>query len=114
MAFTTATVTRVEQGNKQLQGAFSEMWFATLTVDPSSIAAGAEDTATFTVPGVALGDMVVGLAAGVSWTATGEASVDAYVSAANTLTIRITNLHASSAVDLGTSTWKVMIGRPSW
>lgn len=114
MAFTTATVDRVEQGNKQFQGAFVDMWACTLTVNPASIAAGAEDAATFTIPGVALGDMVVGVAPGVSLTATGEASVDAWVSAANTLSIRITNFHASSAVDLGSSTWKVLIGRPSW
>ncbi len=114
MAFTTATVTRIEQGNKQFQGAFSDMWACTLTVDPSSIAAGAEDAATFTIPGVALGDMVIGFSAGVSLTATGEADVSVFVSAANTLSIRITNLHAGSAVDLGTSTWKVLIGRPAW
>jgi len=114
MAFTTATVASVEQGTKQLQGAFSEMWAVKLTVDPASIAAGAEDTATFTIPGVALGDMVLGVAPGVSLTATGEIAVDSWISAANTLTIRLTNLHAASAADLGSSTWKVLIGRPSW
>ena len=112
MAFTTATVARIEQGNKQLQGAFSEMWFATLTVDPSSIAAGAEDTATFTIPGVALGDMVVGVSAGVNLTVDGDVQV--FVSAANTITVRISNLNAASALDLASSTWKVMIGRPLW
>ena len=112
MAFTTATVARIEQGNKQLQGAFSEMWFTTLTVDPASIAAGAEDTATFTIPGVALGDMVVGVSAGVNLTVDGDVQV--FVSAANTITVRISNLNASSALDLASSTWKVMIGRPLW
>ena len=114
MAFTTATVTRIERGNKQFQGAFSEMWAITLTVDPASIAAGTEDAATFTIPGLALGDMVIGLAPGVSLTATGEADYSVWVSAANTLSIRLTNLHASSAVDLGSSTWKVLVGRPAW
>lgn len=114
MAFTTATVSKVERGTKQFQGIFSDMWSVSLTVDPSSIAAGAEDTATFTVPGVALGDIVLGVGPGVSLTATGEASFDAWISAANTLTIRITNLHASSAVDLGSSTWKVIIARSAF
>lgn len=114
MAFTTATVTSIERGNKQFQGAFREMWACTLTVDPASIAAGAEDTADFTIPGITLGDMVIGLSTGVDWTATGEASIECWVGAANTLSVRISNLHASSAVDLASSTWKVLVGRPNW
>lgn len=113
MAFTTATVANYQRGSKQFQGAFTDQWLANLTVDPSSIAAAAEDTATFTIPGVAFGDMVM-VSPGVSLTATGEVSIDAWVSAANTVTIRLTNLHASSAADLGTSTWKLWVGRPSW
>ena len=112
MAFTTATVARIEQGNKQLQGAFSESWFATLTVDPASIAAGAEDTATFTIPGVALGDMVVGFSAGVNLTVDGDVQI--FVSAANTITVRISNLNAAAALDLASSSWKVWIARPLW
>ena len=114
MAFTTATVTRIERGNKQFQGAFNEMWAVTLTVNPDSISAVAEDAATFTIPGLALGDMVLGVAPGVSLTDSGEADYAAWVSSANTLSIRITNLHGSNAVDLASSTWKVLIGRPSW
>lgn len=114
MAFTTATVSKIERGNKQFQGAFKDMWAVTLTVNPASIAAGAEDTADFTIPGVALGDMVIGFASGVDWTATGEASIEFWVGAANTLSCRITNLHASSAVDLGSSTWRVLVGSPAW
>lgn len=59
MAFTTATVARYERGSKMFQGAFTEQWTANLTVNPASIAAGAEDSATFTIPGVTLGDMVM-------------------------------------------------------
>lgn len=109
MAFTTATVSKVERGSKQYQGMFSDMWNATLTVDPASIAAAGEDSATFTIPGVALGDMVVGWSAGVDLTV--NADVQVYVSAANTVTVRISNLHASSALDLATSTWRVVVGR---
>jgi hypothetical protein len=54
MTFTTATVTRIEQGSKQFQGAFTEQWLCNLTVDPASIAAAGEDIATFTVPGLSL------------------------------------------------------------
>lgn len=112
MAFTTATVASVERGAKQFQGAFTDMWVARLTVNPASIAAAAEDSATFTIPGVALGDMIVAWSAGVDLTA--DAAVNMYVSAANTVTVRISNLHASSALDLGSSTWKVVVGRPSF
>lgn len=112
MAFTTATVTNVAQGAKMFQGAFTELWLANLTVDPASIAAAGEDSSTFTIPNVVLGDVVIGLSCGVDQTI--NADVNAYVSSANTLTIRISNLHASSALDLATSTWKVIIGRPSW
>jgi hypothetical protein len=112
MTFTTATVTRIEQGSKQFQGAFTEQWLCNLTVDPASIAAADEDIATFTVPGLALGDIVVGYSAGVNQTV--DADINVWVSAANTLSIRISNLHATVALDLATSTWKVLIGRPSW
>lgn len=112
MAFTTATVARVEQGNKQFQGAFFDMWAVTITADPASVAAGAEDTGTFTVPNIAVGDMVLGIAPGVNLTV--DADIQAYVSAANTLTIRLSNLNAVSALDLASSTWKVLIGRPNW
>lgn len=112
MAFTTATLTRVEQGNKQFQGAFSDMWFATLVIDPASVAAAGEDISNVTVPGLIIGDMIVGYSAGVNQTV--DADFNVYVSAANTLTFRISNLHASVALDLTTSTWKVLIGRPAW
>lgn len=112
MAFTAATVTRIEQGNKQFQGAFSEMWACTFTIDPSSVAAGAEDIATFTVPGVALGDMIVGYSLGVNQTVDLDANV--WVSAANTVSVRVSNLNGASALDLTSSTWKVLVARPLW
>jgi hypothetical protein len=112
MAFTTATVSYVEQGNKQFQGMFNEMWAVRLTVDPSSIAAGAEDIATFTIPGIALGDMVKCYSMGVNPTV--DADINIFVSAANTLSIRISNLNGASGLDLSSSTWKVLIGRPGW
>lgn len=112
MAFTTATVISSVDAREQFQGLYSKMYKAKFTVDPASIAAGAEDSATFTVPGVELGDQVLGWSAGVDLTA--DADIEVYVSAANTVTIRISNLHASSALDLATSTWKVLVGKPAW
>lgn len=112
MAFTTATVSTTQDDVKQFQGLFKRMWAVNLTVDPASIAAAGEDSATFTITGLALGDIVVGWSSGVDLTA--NADVQVYVSAADTLTIRISNLHASSALDLASSTWKVLIGKPNW
>lgn len=112
MAFTTATVASIEQSRRQFQGAYQRMWAVTLTVNPASIAAGAEDSDTFTIPDVDLGDNIISWGAGVNLTA--DADVQLYVSAANTLTVRISNLHASNAMDLASSTWKVLIGRPAW
>lgn len=114
MAFTTATVSKIHADRFQFNGAFSEMFAVTLTVDPSSIAAGAEDSATFTVKGLLTSDMVLGVTAGEDLTNSGEASYDVWVSAADTLKIRITNLHATNAVDLASSTWRVLVGRPTW
>lgn len=108
------TVTSTIQSKQQFQGLFNEMWAVTATIDFASVAAGAESTESLTIPGVALGDMVIGVASSVSLTATGEASIDAYVSAANTVMVRLSNVHASSAVDLASSTWKLLIGRPAW
>lgn len=112
MAFTTATVSTVDPGSKQFQGIYNRMWLCNLTVDPASIAAGAEDSATFTIPGIALGDQIVGWSAGVALTI--DADIELCVSAANTLFIRISNLNAAAALDLASSTWKVVIGRPNW
>ena len=54
------------------------------------------------------------VAPGSDLAATGELIMSAYVSAANTVTIRLSNVHASSAADLASSTWKLWVGRPSW
>jgi hypothetical protein len=60
-----------------------------------------------TVPGVALGDMVIGMSVGVS-----EAGLvrRAYVSAANTVTI-VTYNPTGSSVDLASTTLTMIIGR---
>ena len=112
MAFTTATVTSIQQGKSQFQGLFNEMWAINLIVNPVTIAAGAEDSATFTIPGLLVSDMVLGFTPSINLTV--DADVSIHVSAANTLFIRIGNLNASAAADLASSTWKVLIGRPNW
>ena len=79
MAAATAVTSR--RGNDQFRGLFTDTWDVTCTLDAGSVNNGATDTDTVTVPGVALGDMVLGFGMTVS-----EAGLvkRAYVSAANT------------------------------
>ena len=115
MAFTTAgTATVTKAGSQQFQGLFTNMQAISITgADPSSIAAGGEDTQTYTITGLALGDIVLFQSLSVSETV--DADINGYVSAANTLTIRISNLNAASALDFAAGTTiKVLIGRPAW
>ena len=113
----TVTVNKVEQGNKQFQGAFSEMWFVTATMsDQDAVAIGDTAAISLTVPGVALGDMAVG------WSLTTDTSdgtdfaiVHFEVSAANTLQMRINADAGELAADsLNGAVIKVLVGRPAW
>jgi len=105
MAAATAITTR--QGNDQFRGVFSDTWEVVCTLNSASVADQAAGTDTVAVPGVVLGDMVLGLSAGVS-----EAGLvrRAYVSAANTVTIATTNT-TGAAVNLATTTVKLVIAR---
>ena len=108
MAAATAVTSRRDQAS--FRGLFNDTWSVTATLDSASVASGASGAATdtVTVPGVALGDMVIGMSLGVS-----EAGVvrRAYVSAANTVTVATDNLTGSS-VDLASTTIKLVIARP--
>ena len=107
MASATAVVSR--RGTDQFRGIFSDTWSVTATLDSASVATGAAGAATdtVTVPGVVLGDIVIGMSASVS-----EAGLvrRAYVSAANTVTIATNNLTGAS-VDLGSCTIDLVIAR---
>ena len=105
MAAATAVVSR--RGNDQFRGLFTDTWDVTCTLNSASVATTATATDTVTVAGVALGDMVLGMAIGVD-----EAGLvrRAYVSAANTATIVTYNPTASS-VDLASTTLQLIIGR---
>jgi hypothetical protein len=105
MAAATAVVSR--RGNDQFRGLFTDTWDVTCTLDSASLATVSTATDTVTVPGVALGDMVIGMAIGVS-----EAGLvrRAYVSAANTVTIVSYNPTGSS-VDLASTTLTLIVAR---
>jgi hypothetical protein len=116
----TMAVSRVEQGSKQFQGAFSEMWLCTGTVtDQDAIADDVSVVLSLTVPGVSLGDMVLGLSFGASL-ADANASIiaKAFVSAANTVILQLVNVDettdAYDADTLNGGGFKMLIGRPSW
>ncbi len=90
-------------------GLFETFYTFKGTRDVASIAAGAEAVETFTVPGVALGDIVVGFSFGVSLAGL---NANAYVSAANTVTIQLGNATAG-AIDLASTTVQILVARPN-
>jgi len=116
----TFTVTRTEQGTSQFQGVFSELWEVTGSVaDQDAINDDVSVTLSLTVPGVALGDMVLGQCFTKSQ-ADANASIlaDCFVSAANTVTMKLTNVDdATDAYDADVLTgglFKILIGLPNW
>lgn len=102
----------VEQGNKQFQGVFSELWAVTETVNFGNAATGSGTFASVdvTVPNVALGDMVLGVSLRVD---TVDAVIAGAVTAANTVTLTLLN-NTAGAVDLASTTCKFLVGRPAW
>lgn len=105
MAAATAISSR--RGNDQFRGLFTDTWDVSCTLDAGAVGAGATDTDTITVPGVALGDMVLGFSHAVS-----EAGLvkRAYVSAANTVTIVTYNPTAGS-VNLASTNLQFIVAR---
>ena len=102
-----ATSVTVRAGNDQFRGLFSNTWLVRATLDAGSLDDGAGETDTVTVPGVALGDMVLGASFSVD-----EAglTITGYVSAANTVSLRIQN-ESGGTVDLASATIRLVIAR---
>jgi hypothetical protein len=103
-----ATVVTSRRGNDQFRGLFTDTWDVSCTLDSGSVNNGATDTDTVTVPGVALGDMVIGMSITVS-----EAGLvrRAYVSAANVVTI-VTYNPTASPVNLVSTNLQLIVARP--
>lgn len=94
----------------QFQSLFSQIFTHVATAqDVASLVDAAGATVTLTVPGVALGDMVLAFSFGVSLAGM---TATAYVSAADTVQIRVQN-ESTATVDLASTTIKVVVGRPS-
>jgi hypothetical protein len=102
----------INQGRSQFQGLFSEMWSVSETVDFGNAATGSGTfaSAEVTVPGVALGDIVMGISAGVD---TVDAVIGGAVTAANTVTLTVLN-NTAGAVDLTSTTLKFIVVRPAF
>ncbi len=107
-----ATAVTPYRGTQQFRGMFSEMWAVKATWDPASAAAGAQTTSdTITVPGVAVGDIVLGLSLDTEIAA--SPLIRARVTAANTVVLAIIAGTGVTA-DMGSGTLKMVIGRPAF
>ena len=109
MANATSVVV-VKDGREQFQGVFDKVYEVRALINADSLTTGTNDADTIAVPGVALGDMVLGVSLGVSLAGI---QATAYVSAADTVTIVFNNITAGT-VNLAETTIKLVIGRPGF
>ena len=105
MAAATAVTSR--RGTDQFRGLFSDTWSVTATLNASSLVDGAGETNTITVPGVALGDIVMNISMGVD---VSGISITPYVSAADTVSIRFQN-ETVTTINLDSTTVKCVVVR---
>jgi hypothetical protein len=105
MALTSVSIK--SNARQQFPGVFSNITVASGVKDFDSIADGASASDTIAIPGVALGDMVIGVTSNIS---AGGLVVTADVTAANTVTIRANNL-SGDAINLGSATFTVVVGK---
>jgi len=95
----------------QFRDVFDQIFTFKGTYDPANVATGlgTQVTQTFTVPGVALGDIVLGVSFSLS---TGGLVFNGAVTAANTVTVTVMN-NTAGAVDLASGTILICAGRPN-
>lgn len=116
MANAAGTPTIV-QARAQFQGAFSDMWTVKATISDSD-AITATDTMriALTVPGVLLGDCVVGASITNDLSdGTDQCVFQAYVTASDTVSLQFTaDVGAYADNDLTNAVVRLLIGRPTW
>ena len=103
----------VQRGTQQFQGIFSELWLvkeSALNFANAATGSGTFASVDITVPGVALGDIVLGISVGVD---TIDAVIGGAVTAANTVTLTLLN-NSAGAIDLASTTGRFLVGRPVW
>ena len=105
MAAATSVVSRA--GTDQFRGIFGNTWVVKATLDAGSLSDGAGETDTIAVPGVALGDMVIGCSFSVDEVGL---TITGYISAAGVVSVRIQN-ESGSTVDLASSTLRIVVVR---
>jgi hypothetical protein len=113
----TISVNATVRNEAQFQGLFNDMWTVKATIsDQDAIALTTITEFDCTVPGVALGDMVIGVSSTVDLNdGTNEALMNAYVSAANTVTVQIMADEAEFAADaMNGAVVKILVARPAW
>lgn len=93
----------------QFQDIFDELFTYSATLDLASEADGVGISTSITIPGVALGDMVLGISMGVS---TAGITVTGNVTATDTVIIRFQN-ESAGTLDLASTTLRVLVGRPN-
>lgn len=98
-------------GKVSFRGLFDQIFTYQGTLDPGNAATGSGTFASsdVTVPGVALGDMVLGCSFSLD---TVDTAVIAAVTAANTVTVTVLN-NTAGAVNLASGTLNLMVGRPN-
>lgn len=97
----------VRAGTDQFRGLYSNTFLVRATLNADSLVDGAGDTDTVAVPGVALGDMVLSASLAVD---VAGLIVTAYVSAADTVSIRFQN-ETGGTVDLASATLRLVVVR---
>lgn len=102
-----ATSVSVNRGKQQFQGMFEEMWTAKGTINFGEIADGDEAVDTIAVPGVALGDVVVGISCSVD---VADLGLTAAVTAAGEVTVQLWN-NTGGAINLDSAVFRVVVGR---
>lgn len=116
----TITVSNTVPGAKQFQGVFNNVLLVTGTIDDhEAVGAGTSEEFTITVPGAALGDMVIGITT-TSTSVVGAASCHwtGIVHAADTVRIKMMNIddvtNGYAADSLNGVVIKFIVARPSW
>jgi hypothetical protein len=92
---------RIKDGRQQFTSIFREVILQTAAVNPTAPADGAGETLTATIAGAALGDLVL---VAPPYSLEGRL-LYAWVSAANTVSIRLQNETAGAVTDLASADW---------
>lgn len=117
MANSIAVNNAFRVGNQQFQGLFSDIWKVKFTVtQDTAVALNDTGTITMTVPGVALGDMIIAADINMDWSDGTDQGVISYaVTATNTVSMYIhADLGEFASTTINGAVGKLLIGRPAW